>query len=68
MKIKIISARNIDDFEHSVNEFAKDKHVVDIKYTSFPVVSQYGLNNVPKRVDLYDRVLIMYEEMEDKTK
>lgn len=39
MKIKIISARNIDDFEHSVNEFVKDKHVLGIKYTSFPVIS-----------------------------
>lgn len=68
MKIKIISARNIDDFEHSVNEFVKDKHVADIKYTSFPVVSQYGSDKVPKRVDLYDRALIMYEEMEDKTR
>lgn len=68
MKIKIISTRNIDDFEHSVNEFVKDKHVVNIKYTSFPVVSQYGLDKVPTRVDLYDRALIMYEEREDKTK
>lgn len=68
MKIKIISARNIDDFEHSVNEFAKDKHVLGIKYTSFPVVSQYGSDKVPTRVDLYDRALIMYEEREDKTK
>lgn len=57
MKIKIISARNIDDFEHSVNEFVKDKHVLGIKYTSFPI-----------RVDIWNRVLIMYEEMEDKTK
>ena len=51
-----------------MNEFVKDKHVVDAKYTSFPVVSQYGLNNVPKRVDIYDRALIMYEEMEDERK
>lgn len=68
MKVKIISARNIDDFERSVNEFMKDKHVVDVKYTSFPVVSQYGLDKVPTRVNIWDRVLIMYEEMEDERK
>lgn len=68
MKVKIISARDIDDFERSVNEFVKGKLVVDIKYSSYPVVSQYGSNNVPTRVDIWDRVLIMYEEMEDKTR
>lgn len=62
MKVKVISSSNIDNFERSVNEFIKDKLVVDIKYSSYPVVTQYGPNNTPKRVDIYDRVLIMYED------
>lgn len=60
VKVKIIRGKNIESL---VNDFIKDKVVVDIKYsTPFGIngSSIYGFD-----FDIYDSVLIMYKEDKD---
>lgn len=43
MKVKIFgSAGDSLALEKEVNEFIKDKHVIDIKYTTTFVINKYG--------------------------
>lgn len=53
MKVKVIAATNLKEFENVINEFIKDKIVYDIKYTSIVA------NNVAAA---QNRALIMYDE------
>jgi hypothetical protein len=58
VKVKIIRGKNIEDL---VNNFIKDKVVVDIKYST-----PFGINGSNNYYgfdfDIYDSVLIMYKE------
>lgn len=48
MKVKIFgSAGDSLALEKEVNEFIKDKHVIDIKYTTTFVINKYGNFGVP---------------------
>lgn len=51
MKIKIFTGTNTEALEKRVNEFLKDKNVIDIKYQS------YFDNRF-----IYDSVLVIYKE------
>lgn len=62
-KIKMFSSANYLNLENSVNEFIKDKLVRDIKYQSFPIVTEYD-NGLPSEANIIDRVLIIYEEVD----
>lgn len=55
VKIKIFADINSIALEELVNEFIKDKDVVDIKYQSLTVVSTSG-------VAINDRAMIIYRE------
>lgn len=57
VKVKIIRGANI---EYLINNFIKDKVVVDIKYNTPFVVN--GSNIKGFDFDIYDSVLIMYKE------
>ena len=57
VKVKIIRGNNIESL---VNNFIKDKVVVDIKYSTPFGISGGGINGFD--FDIYDSVLIMYNE------
>lgn len=61
VKVKIIRGKNIESL---VNNFIKDKVVVDIKYNT-----PFGINGSSISgfdFDIYDSVLIMYKEDKDE--
>ena len=61
VKVKIIRGKNIESL---VNDFIKDKVVVDIKYsTPFGI---HGSSISGFDFDIYDSVLIMYKEDKDE--
>ncbi len=58
MKVKLFSIKQyeIEDFENSINEFIKDKKIIDIKYSTL-------FNGPKKSFDHVEySVLIMYED------
>ena len=62
MKIKIFySNKDIESYENKINEFIKNKKVIDIKHS----ISSYGMaNDYTSTQDMDMSTLIMYEEME----
>lgn len=66
MKIKIFSGSTYTIVEESVNEFIKDKEVIDIKYTPAFIVNSYNDHGIPVSGGFIDRVMIMYEELKEK--
>ena len=61
VKVKIIRGKNIESL---VNDFIKDKLVVNIKYST-----PFGINGSSISgfdFDIYDSVLIMYKEDKDE--
>ena len=62
MKVKIFgSAGDSLALEKEVNEFIKDKHVIDIKYTTTFVINKYGNFGVPDGGIFIDRTMVMWE-------
>lgn len=57
VKVKIIRGKNIESL---VNNFIKDKVVVDIKYSTPFGINGNNINGFD--FDIYDSVLIMYKE------
>lgn len=53
MKVHMIASSNGLDLQRAINDFIKDKFVIDIKFQSTVIESIRTIN---------DRVLIMYEE------
>ena len=60
-KVKVISYDNAGIFESQINEFIRDKKVIDIKYQTYVLTTQYT-NYVPSQTVVCDRALIIYEE------
>lgn len=58
MKVKIISGTDIENY---VNCFIKDKTIIDIKYSEYPVITSY-LAGTPSNIDIYRYAFIMYSE------
>jgi hypothetical protein len=62
MKVKIFSSDgNSVALAKAVNEFIKDKDVVDIKYTTTFVINKYGDFGVPESGIFVDRAMVMWE-------
>lgn len=60
-KVKVISINNLEQFESILNDFIKDKKVVDIKYQ--PVyISTAFVGGTPVKGTVYDRAMVIYEE------
>ena len=61
MKVKVIEAEmgNYQDFDEEINDFIKDKRVIDIKYQSNVSMAA---SQVTSASDYERSVLIMYEE------
>lgn len=64
MKVKIFVGINIKSMEDEINEFIKDKPVVDIKYQSMGLATRYNATGIPTNVVIYDRALVMYVDEE----
>lgn len=56
-KVKAFSSDNIVDLESRLNDFIKDKDIVDIKYQSFILDGRLGLAS-----SIVDRALVIYKE------
>jgi len=62
MKVKIFGSDGDSlALEKAVNEFIKDKDVVDIKYTTTFVINKYGNFGVPDGGIFIDRAMVMWE-------
>lgn len=64
MKVKILTSNNYAVLENDVNRFIKNKNVIDIKYQSMYVETEFR-NGVPVSGTAIDRVLIMYTDEEE---
>lgn len=64
MKVKIFVGINIKSMEDEINEFIKDKPVIDIKYQSMGLATRYNATGVPTNIVVYDRALVMYVDEE----
>lgn len=64
MKVKIFVGSNIKSLEGEINEFIKDKPVIDIKYQSMGLATRYNATGIPSNVVIYDRALVMYADEE----
>lgn len=63
-KVKIFVDIDVTRLETQINEFIKDKKVIDIKYNTITFVNQYSERGIPTSIILGDRALIIYEEDE----
>lgn len=62
MKVKIFGSDGDSlALEKAVNEFIKDKDVVDIKYTTTFIINKYGNFGVPDGGIFIDRAMVMWE-------
>lgn len=64
MKVKIFVGINAKSMEDEINEFIKDKPVVDIKYQSMGLATRYNATGIPTNIVVYDRALVMYVDEE----
>lgn len=64
MKVKIFGGIDIKSMENEINEFIKDKPVIDIKYQSMGLTIQYNATGIPINVTVCDRALVMYVDEE----
>ena len=62
MKIKLFSGTSIEKIEQDVNQFIRNKEVIDIKYSSYYVPKEFGMNGNPVKMICVDRVLVIYKE------
>ena len=64
MKVKILTSNNYAVLENDVNRFIKNKNVIDIKYQSMYVETEFR-GGIPVAGTAIDRVLIMYIDEEE---
>lgn len=64
MKVKILGGTNYEDLENDINKFVKDKSVIDIKYQSIYVETEFR-GGIPVSGTVIDRVIIMYTDEEE---
>lgn len=62
MKVELISNTNYKDFMSAVNNFIKDKKIIDIKYSAVVITSGNARDGYLQ--ETVDRALILYEEEE----
>ena len=64
LKTKLFSDIDPERFETNLNEFIKDKEIVDIHYQTFPIQAARQ-NGDPVKGEIVDRVLVVYKEGEE---
>lgn len=63
MKVKIFDSCKRVDLENQINEFIADKIVHDIRQSTFTVPAKVDKNGKTTRVDIFSRVIIMYDDV-----
>lgn len=66
MKVKIFDSRKSSDLERDMNEFMKDKIVHDVRQSTFTIPRSFNKNGSPEHIDIFTRVILMYDEMKIK--
>lgn len=65
-KVKVISVGDLERFESVLNDFIKDKKVVDIKYQPVYISFAYDVTafvgGTPVKGTIYNRAMVIYEE------
>lgn len=62
-KIKIFCGDDRVSLENTINEFIKDKNIIDVKYKPLTYATQYDTRvGYPTNITVHDRVLIIYKE------
>lgn len=62
MKVKIFSGTDIGKLEKEVNSFMEERVVMDVKYQSMYVTTQYNGNGIPIEGKIIDRAMVIYAE------
>lgn len=62
-KVKIFASTDGKKLENAINEFIEDKILIDIKYQSFGIHTQFMSNCRPVHMDIYDRAMVIYKEV-----
>ena len=65
MKIKLFSGTSKEKLEQSVNQFIRDKIVIDIRYSSHYIPKEFNRDGNPVKTICVDRVLVIYEVYEE---
>lgn len=60
MKVKMFFGNDTSRLKQEINDFIKDKYVIEIRYQSVPIVMKYNNLGTPIKTEINDRVLIMY--------
>lgn len=60
-KVMLFSDTDHNRFVTDLNAFIANKTIVDIKYESFPITTQYSGNGIPQKAEVVDRALVIYE-------
>lgn len=63
MKVKVFDSRKSIDLENQINEFINDKIVYDIRQSTFTVPAKIDKNSKTVRVDIFSRVIVMYDNV-----
>lgn len=66
-KVKIFSVSDAVMLADVINEFIKDKKVVDIKYQAVIFYDEFNRNGTPQTVGINDRAMVIYEEPDEET-
>ena len=61
-KVHLICSNDPAKFEYSINEFIKDKEVLDIKFQSAALHDQFTYSGIPTAMVAIDKALIIYKE------
>lgn len=62
MKVKVFDSRKSIDLENQINEFIADKVVYDIRQSTFAVPAKIDKDGKTVRVDIFSRVIVMYDD------
>lgn len=62
MKVKVFDSRKSIDLEKQINEFVADKVVYDIRQSTFTVPAKIDKDGKTVRVDIFSRVIVMYDD------
>lgn len=62
MKVKMFSETDMEKLEKEVNEFIEERVVMDVKYQSMYITTQYNGDGIPIAGNIIDRALVIYAE------
>ena len=61
-KVALFAGNDADILQRSINNFISNKNIIDIKYASNVLPTQYDNNGNIISTTVNDRILVIYEE------